>query len=759
MSSQALNEGLSSYQLVSSLEDQKLVINPVNQSMDESGLSIEKCEIGDIHSAKKSSPKKMFAFKRFFRWKAEVEPLTPTSDVPSSPIDRGSFKSENEVSSMIHTTSYNNFLGLGDSSRNVLGPQGKPDSSKGLDSPKRLISDNSSSDESNDCKIQSGLAAVAADATPSETTHATSSDLEVYLDKESIPVQHYSDDRKDADGISLEISFASESAYQSPMESNEGLLDKSVQNLIESHVVADDCYEYEPDTKLEMPPLRRSMSDADCIHDNVSDEISYLSIAEIFSCETGAASCDLHQEAIRAEQTERIFGDKCVGQVEVVLDTSSQSQAVPEKEIALAPIVVYEDSPSSIALTIPKPDATCLIESPTEEIQKVSHTEETKKVIDVSVTSPQVQIDDKCIMNNDKKVITKEVVQGTSKRVDRHAFLSFGNLRFSTAQVPKIIPDEKPPAPVSIGRVINGISLAEVEARCKPRFIQPVFPNNEAASFDDDSEGEGGESPGRDKAEQSAVAEPVDHNGEEKVDTQEEVDQDISNAKQAEMLSVSLKSARFAKRLDYLKVVDRLNQTKATHAISGDSADSTGESPKLLADDAKQIKESCDLEVIKAAYKLPNLIVPKVYNKPDSPIYSNGARPKKHVDIVTATFDTVNSSIIDPVIEQPSNTIDLHIHTSPEDTTEVELKVEAEVDVHCEVQKNSSVSNFFHFARLFSPKTSICCTGAMSVGPCYSPFVDSAGVDGEKNNLTVSCETVGEEGYKSNSDREEQSGI
>jgi hypothetical protein len=759
MSSQVLNEGLISHQLVSSLEDQKLVINPVNQSMDESGLSIEKCEMGDIQRAKKSSPKKMFAFKRFFRWKAEVEPLTPTSDVPSSPIDRGSFKSENEVPSMIHTASYNNFLGLGDSSRNVLGPQGKPDLSKSLDSPKRLISDNSPSDESNDCKMQSSLAVVAVDA---EAIHATSSDEEVYLDKESTPkeqnkVTGEEDDEKDADGIPTEISFASELAHQTPMESKEILLDTSVENLVESHVVPDDCYEYEPDAQLEMPPPRRSMSDAACVHDNVPDEISYLSIAEIFSCEIDAASSDLHtQQVIRAEHTKVISGDKSGGQVvqSTTLDTNSQSPAVPEKQIALAPFVVCEALPSSIALTIPQAAITCPIASPTEEIQN----KVIKEVIEDNLTPPQAQIDNKCITNNDKKVLVNEVVQGAPKRVDRHAFLSFGNLRFSTAQVPKIIPEEKPPAPTSIGRVINGISLAEVEARCKPRFIQPVFTNNEAASFDDDSEGEGGESPCRDIAEQSAVAETITHNEEEKEDAEEEVDQDISNARQAEMLLASLKSARFAKRLDYLKVVDRLNQTKATHAISGESADNTGDSLKLLADDTQLVKESCNVEVAKTTHKLTNLIVPKVCNKPDSPSCSPGARPVKLANIVAATTDTVDSSVIDPVVEA-SNTIDLQIHTSPANIIEVELKIETEVDVHREVQKNSSVSNFFQFARLFSPKTSICCAGAMSVGPCYSPFVDSAGVDGEKNNVTVTCETVGEEGYKSNSDGEELSGI
>jgi hypothetical protein len=759
MSSQVLNEGLISHQLVSGLEDQKLVINPVNQSMDESGLSIEKCEMGDIQRAKKSSPKKMFAFKRFFRWKAEVEPLTPTSDVPSSPIDRGSFKSESDVPSMIHTTSYNNFLGLGDSSRNVLGPQGKPDLSKSLDSPKRLTSDNSPSDESNDCKMQSSLAVVAVDA---ETIQATSSDEEVYLDKESTSKEHNKvtdeeDDEKDEDGIPSEISFAPELANQTPMESKEVLLDSSVENLVQSHVVPDDCYEFEPDAQLEMPPPRRSMSDAACVHDNAPDEINYLSIAEIFSCETDAASSDLHtQQVIRAEQTEIISGDMSGGQVaqSTTLDTNSQSPAVPQNEIAFAPIMVREALPSPIALTIPQAAITCPIASPTEEIRNKL----IKEVIEDNVTPPQAQIDNKCIANNDKKVLINEVVQGAPKRVDRHAFLSFGNLRFSTAQVPKIIPEEKPPAPISIGRVINGISLAEVEARCKPRFIQPVFTNNEAASFDDDSEGEGCESPCRDIAEQCAVAEIVINNEEEKEDGQEEVDQDISNSRQAEMLLASLKSARFAKRLDYLKVVDRLNQTKATHSIAGDSADNTGDPLKLLADDTQLVKESCDVEVAKTVHKLTNLIVPKVYNKPDSPSCSPGARPVKLANIVAATTDTVDSSVIDPVVEA-SNTIDQQIHTSPENIIEVELKIETEVDVHREVQKSSSVTNFFQFARLFSPKTSICCAGAMSVGPCYSPFVDSAGVDGEKNNVTVTCETVGEEGYKSNSDGEDLSGI
>ena len=189
--------------------------------------------------------------------------------------------------------------------------------------------------------------------------------------------------------------------------------------------------------------------------------------------------------------------------------------------------------------------------------------------------------------------------------------------------------------------------------------------------------------------------------------------------------------------------------------------ENTGELPRPHVDDTKIIKDTCDAEVTKTVYKLTTLVVPKVYNKPNSPLCSPGARPVKLVNIIAATAtetaDTVDSNIIDPAVEDASKTIDLQI-PSPENKIEVEVEVQAEVDVYREVQK-SSVSNFSIFARLFSPKSSICCTGGMSAGPCYSPFVESAGVDGEKNTVTVTSETAGEDGYKSNSDGEEPSGI
>lgn len=756
MSSQVSKEGLISHQLVGSLEDQKLTINPVNQIIDEGVLSIEKCEMNDIHRAKKSSPKKMSAFKRFFRWKTEVEPLTPTSDVPSSPIDRGSFKSENEIPSMIQTSSYSNFFG--DASRNVLGPQGKPESPKTLDSPKRLPPDNFSSDEGADCETQSGRAAVAVNTTHDETTYATPSDAEIYLDN-NIPKQHYKFTAEEDDGP-LESAFASESAQETlmdVMESDEVLVDISVDRSAEIHVVADDCSEYDPDAYFEKPPLRRSTCNVvACVPDSIPDEIkNILSIAEMFSCETDAASYDYYPDVIKVEQTEHNWGEKCDGPGVLSTSLDIKSQVALENEMATAPSVACEPLPSSIALTFPHVDVRCPIAYPTEETQK----KEVKEVVDDKSTLPQAHIDTKCAINNDKEFAGDVVQTGAPKRVDRHAFLSFGNLRFSTAHVPKIIPEEKLPSTMCIGRVINGISLAEVEARCKRRVIPPVCTINEAASFDDDSEGEGGESP-RDAVEQNAGADLINNNDEEKDEApvEEEVDPDISGVRQAEMLLASLRSARFAKRLDYLKVVDRLNQTKAAHTVPGDSTDNTGESQTLHAEDAPTIKESCDVEVTKTIYKPTTLVVPKIYNKPDSPSSSPGARPVKLVNVMAEAINTVNISTVDPTVEDACDAIDERIYESPNNTTESEIKVEVEVDVQPEVQK-SSVSNFSLFARLFSPKTSICCTGAMSAGPCYSPFVESVSADGEKDLVTVTCETVGEEGYKSNSDGDELSGI
>lgn len=751
MSGHVLNEGLIPHQCVSSLVEDKKLTNSVNHIMDDVGPSIDKTETGDVHKGKKCSPKKLFAFKRFFRWKADLEPLTPTSDVPSSPIDRGSFKFESEGPTMIHEASFNSFLGLGDASRNVLGPQGKPDVSTGssLDSPRRPILDRSSSDEGTNCEMQSGLSdKVVVDATLVETSCTTTSDVELYLDNDNVPEQQHQVGEGDYDmddtddqpsGANGAIAYActtSELPDQSSTNTTECanvLLGVSI-----IHQVMD--REEKSDAIFQTLQPKKSMSYSASPPDNAVDEICSLSLAEIFACETDTITYDLHPHTIRTGNTEIISGEICDSHG-VQSTIRHMSLALPEKEMVTMPSAAREILRPAITAITFRADTIC--PSPSQEIQE----KEIKEVNSEKVIPFHGHILNKSTVDSEK-VSANEVVPGAPKRVNRHAFLSFGNLRFSTA-VPKIITEEKAPIPIAIGRVINGVSLAEVEARCKPRIKQPSHASIEAAFSDDDSEGEGNESP-RDKEEQIMA---VDHNEskDEKVEAQveDEVDQDISSARQSEILLASLKSARFAKRLDYLKVVDKLNHTKATHVIAIESTEMQGDMQKPLIDDAQLSKESCDSEGAKAVFKPIVLVMPKVISTPDGPTCTPGPREVISIDSIATTSDNVDGSIVDGAIED-TYTTDVQIHTSHEmDAADVS-----------EVQK-SGASNFSLFARLFGPKTSICCTGAMSAGTCYSPFVDaSAGVDGEKRAISAAtCETVGEDGYKSNSDGEELSGI
>ena len=103
------------------------IVKVADDSLDTNKMpSIESYESGEVD--KKKRLKKLFLIRRLFRWKSDLEPLTPISDGLSSPSERLSFKSDGS-SPKITTSSYSSFFGLSDIGKKV---REKGDVSAGL---------------------------------------------------------------------------------------------------------------------------------------------------------------------------------------------------------------------------------------------------------------------------------------------------------------------------------------------------------------------------------------------------------------------------------------------------------------------------------------------------------------------------------------------------------------------------------------------------------------------------------------------------
>ena len=110
-----------------SADHDNFIVKVADDSLDTNKMpSIESYESGEVD--KKKRLKKLFLIRRLFRWKSDLEPLTPISDGLSSPSERLSFKSDGS-SPKITTSSYSSFFGLSDIGKKV---REKGDVSAGL---------------------------------------------------------------------------------------------------------------------------------------------------------------------------------------------------------------------------------------------------------------------------------------------------------------------------------------------------------------------------------------------------------------------------------------------------------------------------------------------------------------------------------------------------------------------------------------------------------------------------------------------------
>jgi hypothetical protein len=727
----------------------------------------------DFIETKKFSPKKLSAFKRFFRWKSDAEPGTPTSDAPPSPTERTSFKSDTDPTASNSTSSFN-FYGMGDTSRNVLGPQGKLDQmtvqSPESYSPRRIssfeefysnsdVKQSEIHDKSHEETIDELFTAIAPESSTTESftdTSSTTTALEVVevlgyeivgykgtkSSSASLEVCKTSDafdDLQAVAGIPVQAETSAHEFIHTPQSTKSvncrlhtSLHIKDENNSSQMEEIAEHSPASHNTIALTMPtivleqyivaPIYSEIQSVDNVKDGdtLADMLSPGRDDEMKSELSPVVKADLITGYQTKLITSKLMKETSDCQAQCNAD---QSESMVEVKVAYGGI--YGGSIANDVVDSPIVSKSCDIKKPALELQ--GHQEAVcNKSSDCTVTlmaerfgrgmnknltanykpskdSPTYRvptiIECQPVSNNIKTKSSeiKALLYGTKDtaheilwKVDRHASSSCGK---PPSPINRVLLEDKAIIDQMSNKVTIGVLLADGEARGKLRKTQ-AFLTHGIASFDENSEGESDENL---ETEHSVKKLPrkTSENEDDYVD--EETDQE----KQSEVTMMSLKSARFAKRLDYLKSVSKLNHNRGI-TNAGDNAN---------ANEVYYSKdECCDVEGIKYFSPIPSS--DRLREAPESKLNLT-------TEIISGMNTAASDTLISPIYKTDDEVID-----SPEIKEVKEsnglLSPTACPQAIAEMLPLSKKSGESRapslLARLFGPQILICCASDVHSG-------------------------------------------
>ena len=743
----------------------------------------------DFNETKKFSPKKLSAFKRFFRWKSDAEPGTPTSDAPPSPTERTSFKSDTDPATSNSTSSIN-FYGMGDTSRNVLGPHGKSDliyiQTPESNSPKRI----SSFDE---LYIHSDIKEK---ELPSKTCETTIDERIIKAVPEVASTRSFTNNLQEGVDVAFNVTKlmnVSSDIHKSP-RAQENLEIAAVtvgQEMLIVHEVTDaqsiiavsdddECTILMTAAENFLTPIEaiaevspgstQSTSDHVMLTNIVQDRSTALSSSRDMQFETDASNKTILTDTLAPLQDSPVKDD-----LTSPLSPMGNSFVKSECQTNLNPMWLKKDladSNSRCSMTTLRPTSPISQEESVSEFKgKVTHACQQS----VSNNSPAKGASDSLIVSMESDIskvtiesqglleptgnrspdctvtlMTEKFSRGISKnqtaslnnklmrgsptlrtptviecqsasanikqksieiisllsgtKVAAHETLWKGDRRVSSidgnysSPMNKVLLDDKAIIDQMSNKVTIGVLLADGDARGKFRKPQ-AFLAGENASFDEDSEGESEDYPNANsvalETELSAkrlLSKPFDIED-------DYVDEEMDLEKQSEVIMMSLKSARFAKRLDYLKSVSKLNHNRGLTM----AADGNNPSEVYYSKD-----ECCDVEGIKqlssTSFHSISNTSDRLREAPETTTAESGRNVK------AATFDAPTS---------PANKTDEEDVTSPDTDKVIESNsflepIQNDQDLIPEIlpisKKSTSSKAPSLLGRLFGPQILICCT-------------------------------------------------
>ena len=746
----------------------------------------------DFNETKKFSPKKLSAFKRFFRWKSDAEPGTPTSDAPPSPTERTSFKSDTDPANSNSTSSIN-FYGMGDTSRNVLGPHGKSDliyvQTPESNSPKRI----SSFDE---LYIHSDIKEKDVPDKFCETTideRITKAVPEVASTRSFIELSSTNNLQEDADVASniTKLMKVSSEICKSP-RAQENLEIAAVtggQEMLSVHEVTDaqsiiavsdddECTILTTVAENSLTPTKafaevspgsnQSTSDHVMLTNIVQDKSTVLLSFRDIQFETDASNETILTDTLAPMQDSPVKDDPTSPLSPVgnsVIKSECQTNLNPmwlKKDLAdssarCSMIILRPTSPPSLVESVSEfkvkvthacqqsvsnnspakgagdslkvsvgseisevtiesqgileptgngsPD--CAVTQLARGISKNKTASQNNKLMKGSPTlrTPTIIECQSASANIKKKSIeiisllsgTKVAAHETLWKGDRHVSSISGNY---SSPMNKVLLEDKAIIDQMTNKVTIGVLLAGGDARGKFRKPQ-AFLAGEIASFDEDSEGESDDFPNEisvaletELFSKRLLSKPFDIED-------DYVDEEMDLEKQSEVIMMSLKSARFAKRLDYLKSVSKLNHNRGL-TMAGD-----GNNPSEVY---YSKDECCDVEGIK---HLSSTSLHSISNTSDR----LRETPETRLGSTTESGRSINAATLD-ALTSPANKTDEEDVTSPDTDKAVESNgslgpIQNDQDLIPEIhpipKKSTSSKAPSLLGRLFGPQILICC--------------------------------------------------
>ena len=743
----------------------------------------------DFNETKKFSPKKLSAFKRFFRWKSDAEPGTPTSDAPPSPTERTSFKSDTDPATSNSTSSIN-FYGMGDTSRNVLGPHGKSDliyiQTPESNSPKRISSfdelyihsdikekefPNKSCEPTIDERILKAVPEVASTRSfttslhedvdvasngtklmnISSDTHKSPRALEnleiaaVTVGQEMLILHGMTDAQSiitvsDDDDECTILTTAAENfltSIEAIAEVSPGSNHSTSDHVMLTNIVQDNStalssfrdmqFEIDASNKTILTDTLAPLQDSPVKDDPTSPLSPVGNSVQKSECQTNLnlmwlkkdladsnARCSMTilrpTSPLSLEESVSEFKVKVAHACQESVSNNSPARGAGDSLIVSMGSEISKVTTESQGLLEPtgnrSPDCTVTLmtEKFSRGISKNQTTSLNNKLVRGSPTlrTPTVIECQSASANIKQKSIeiisllsgTKVAAHETLWKGDRHVSSIGGNY---SSPMNKVLLQDKAIIDQMSNKVTIGVLLADGDARGKFRKPQ-AFLAGEIASFDEDSEGESEEYPNENsvalETELSAkrlLSKPFDIED-------DYVDEEIDLEKQSEVIMMSLKSARFAKRLDYLKSVSKLNHNRGLTM----AADGNNPSEVYYSKD-----ECCDVEGIKhlsstSLHSISN-ISDRLREAPETTTTESGR------NINAATFYAPTS---------PANKTDEEDVTSPDTDKVIESNsllepIQNDQDLIPEVlpilKKSTSSKAPSLLGRLFGPQILICC--------------------------------------------------
>ena len=750
----------------------------------------------DFSETKKFSPKKLSAFKRFFRWKSDAEPGTPTSDAPPSPTERTSFQFDTDPLASNSTSSFN-FYGMGDTSRNVLGPQGKPDQmtvqSPESSSPRRIssieefysysdVKEKEIFDKSHEEKIDELTTTAAPGLSIMESftdISSTNTILEVvevrgygYIGSEvtesssaSVEVCKTSDAFDDLHAVAESPVQAIPSAHEfnhahpSTKSVDCGLhtyLQIKAENILSPMEIIP---EYSPASQktvarmistsvLEYESTVAPICSGSQFLDNAKEGIKFVEMLasgkddEMKSELSPVTKADLttgyQTKLITLKLTKETSDYKAQSDAEHLIPATlvNQSEPMVDVNVKVAHAIIDEGSLANDAADSPTVSKSCEIIKPALELQghreavcnkspdctvtliaekfargmnknQIANYKPTK---DSSTHRVPTIIECQTVSNNIKTKSSeiKAMLSGTKDtaheilwKVDRLASSSCGK---PLSPMNKVLIEDKAIIDQMSNKVTIGVLLADGEARGKLRKAQ-TFLTHEIASFDENSEGESDEYPNENLETEHSVKKLPNKTSENEDDY---VDEETDQEKQSEVIMMSLKSARFAKRLDYLKSVSKLNHNRGI-TNAGDTANPN---EVYYSKD-----ECCDVEGIKYFGPIPSHTIPNASDRLRE-------APESKLDLMNESISGTNSAASDILIS-PINKTDDEVIDSPEmkEVKESNSSLRANqndpqaIAEMLPLSKKSGASKAPSLlARLFGPQILICCASDVRSG-------------------------------------------